>query len=86
MMFLLRVFVLLVILLSAAAGYDIRDCDDTQQLTKVLDEIRLLAGRAASTLREALDLQTGIPPHVQRILDKFVPNSDRDTYEKMWSK
>ncbi|KAN0069832.1 hypothetical protein V8E54_012138 [Elaphomyces granulatus] len=87
-MFPLRVFVLLVILSSAAAEYDIRDCDyeQTTWVKGVLDEIILLAGRAASTLREALDTQTGIPPHVLRILYTFLPNSDVDTvtYEKIW--
>jgi hypothetical protein len=90
MMFPLRVFVLLVILSSAAAEYDIRDCDyeQTTWVKGVLDEIILLAGRAASTLREALDTQTGIPPHVLRILYTFLPNSDVDTvtYEKIWGK
>ncbi|KAN0085597.1 hypothetical protein V8E54_002064 [Elaphomyces granulatus] len=92
MMFLLRVFVLLVILLSAAAGYDIRDCDPKQTtwVERALGETILLAGLAGRTIREALDTQTGIPPQVKRILDPFLPNSDEAAdeaaYGALWKK
>ncbi|KAN0067288.1 hypothetical protein V8E54_014551 [Elaphomyces granulatus] len=85
-MFLLRVFVLLVILLSAAAEYDIRDCDpeETTWVDDALHETKLIAGLAAKTFRAALDAQTGIPPQVQRILEAFLPNSNEGDYEVMW--
>ena len=71
------------------AAFDIQNCNPKQKalVEAALEDAVYLAGRAAQTLEEALNLPGGIPIQVEIILDAFLsPKASLLLYKEILGK